>query len=349
MSPINADDSVFARLTERFGRDVEAELRRAVGTSSLPLYHMVRYHLGWVDEFGGPIDADPGKRLRPLLCLFACEAVRGEHDAALPAAASVELVHNFTLVHDDVMDEDHERRHRRTVWSIWGSSQAINAGDLLYSMGVASMSRLHGRDVSASDAIAAVRRLEETCVRVIEGQYLDLEFEDSRKVSVDDYLAMIANKAAALISCSLELGALAGGADTNVQAAFAEIGMQMGLAFQIRDDILGVWGERELTGKPVGNDIRRKKKSLPVVLAFDCARGEALASLRRISATPDVSDEMVSETLNLMDDLRIRESAQALGDKHSAAAAASIARLAIDRGAKSDLIDFAVYLASRDS
>ena len=349
MSPKIADASVFARLSERFGRDLEAELRRAVGTSSLPLYDMVRYHLGWMDESGGPIDADTGKRLRSLLCLFACEAVGGEYGSALPAAAAVELVHNFTLVHDDVMDEDHERRHRRTVWSIWGSSQAINTGDLLYSLGVASMSRLDSRDVSAADAIAAVRRLEETCVHVIEGQYLDLVFEDRQIVSVDDYLAMIANKTAALISCSLELGALAGGADSHVQEGFAEIGMQMGLAFQIRDDILGVWGERELTGKPVGSDIRRKKKSLPAVLAFDCARGDGLTRLQTIFATPDLSDEIVAETLNLMDALGIRESVQALSDKHAAAAAESIARLPIDRRAKADLIDFAAYVASRDS
>ena len=147
MLPIidNRDSSILTRLIRRYGEAVDTELRRVVGDNPLPIYDMLRYHMGWVDENGRPSDAASGKRLRPLLCLLACEAVEGKIGAALPAAAALELVHNFTLVHDDVMDEDHQRRHRRTVWSRWGSAQAINAGDLLYAVAVVSMSNLDQR------------------------------------------------------------------------------------------------------------------------------------------------------------------------------------------------------------
>ena len=349
MSGTNRDGSIMSRLAERYGTAVDAELRRSVGDSELPVYDMVRYHMGWVDESGRALKADPGKRLRPLLCLLACEAVSGEIDAALPAAAALELVHKFTLAHDDVMDQDHERWHRRTLWSIWGAAQAINAGDLLYSLGVASMSQLEQRRVSAAKSVKAIRRLEQTCVQVIEGQYLDIEFEARLDVSPADYLEMIGKKSAALISCPMEIGALVGGADDNLQSHFADVGRAIGLAFQIRDDLLGVWGRRESTGKPVGGDIRRKKKSLPAVLAFHAAKGSTLARLREIYEGSGSSDEAVSETLRLMEDLGVPKSVEDLAGKYAAEAKSSIRELPIGAWAKDELTEVVDFVVNRDS
>ncbi len=339
----------MSELARRYGGPVDAELRRVVGDIPLPLYDMLRYHMGWVDENGRPLVADPGKRLRPLLCLLVCEAVSGEIDAALPAAAGLELVHNFTLVHDDVMDQDHERRHRRTLWSRWGGSQAINAGDLLYSLGVMSLSRLAQKGVSAANAVEAIRRLEQTCIHVIEGQYLDIEFESRIDVSPEEYMEMIGKKSAALISFPMEVGALVGGADHSLQGAFAGVGRAIGMAFQIRDDILGVWGRREFTGKPVGSDIRRRKKSLPVVLAFDAAQGESLQRLHEIYQSPGSSDEAVAETLELMERLGVRKSVEDLADEYADAAKASIRELPVGARAKDELTQLADFVVNRNS
>ena len=345
----NRDGSILTELVSRYGGAVDAELRRVVGDNPLPLYDMLRYHMGWVDEIGRPLNAASGKRLRPLLCLLACEAVGGRIDAALPAAAAVELIHNFTLIHDDVMDEDHERRHRRTVWSRWGSAQAINAGDLLYAVAVASMSHLDQRGVSAGNAVKAIRRLEETCIEVIEGQYLDMEFESRLDVSPEEYMDMIGKKSAALIGFPMEVGALVGGANEGQQQAFAEVGRATGMAFQIRDDILGVWGRQELTGKPVGSDIRRKKKSLPILMTFEAARSSNLAFLTRIYEVPGTPCKAVTEVMRLMDKLGVRKSVEVLASECADAAKSSIRGLPVGARAKDELTQLVDFVVSRDS
>ncbi|MCY3801611.1 MAG: polyprenyl synthetase family protein [Chloroflexi bacterium] len=345
----NRDGPILGELVRRYGAAVDAELRRVISDNPLPLYDMLRYHMGWVDENGRPSDAATGKRLRPVLCLVSCEAVGGNVEAALPAAAALELVHNFTLVHDDVMDEDHERRHRRTVWSRWGSAQAINAGDLLYAVAIVSMSHLDQRGVSAENAVKAIRRLEQTCIQVIEGQYLDMEFETRLDVSPDEYLEMISKKSAALISFPMEVGALVGGADEELQLAFAEVGRATGMAFQIRDDILGVWGRQELTGKPVGSDIRRKKKSLPILMTFEAARSSNRAFLRKVYERPGLPCKAVTEILRLMDALEIRKSVEALASKYADAAKSSIQELPVEARAKDELTRLVDFIVSRDS
>ena len=351
MLPIidNRDSSILTRLIRRYGEAVDTELRRVVGDNPLPIYDMLRYHMGWVDENGRPSDAASGKRLRPLLCLLACEAVEGEIAAALPAAAALELVHNFTLVHDDVMDEDHQRRHRRTVWSRWGSAQAINAGDLLYAVAVVSMSNLDQSGVSAGNTVKAIRRLEQTCVQVIEGQYLDMEFESRLDVSPEEYMEMIGKKSAALISFPMEVGALVGGADESQQRAFAEVGRATGMAFQIRDDILGVWGREELTGKPVGSDILRKKKSLPILMTFQAAQSNNRAFLRKIYERPGMPCKAVTEIMRLMDTLGVRKSVEGLANEYADAAKSSIRGLPIGARAKDELTQLVDFVASRNS
>ena len=283
---------VFTRYRDR----IDAGLRAALEGPELAVYTMVRYQLGWVDEQGRPVEADRGKAIRPTLALLMCEALEGDPDAAVPAAAGLELLHNFSLIHDDVMDNDRTRRHRPTVWAIWGEAQAINAGDLLNVLATLSVLRATCDPETTALARAAVEVLARGCGRMTEGQHLDLAFEARDDVTVDEYLEMVYGKTAALIGVAFELGAIFAGNDPEIRARCRNYGRTLGAAFQIRDDLLGIWGDAAVTGKPVGGDIRKRKKTLPIVHAMQAAPPQDRQYLRRMfagpSAEPDVAAAM---------------------------------------------------------
>lgn len=258
---------------DRYLPALEAEMQ-AVGVASTPslrgLYGMLRYHMGWEDRAFRPITGPQptGKRIRPVLCLLCCEACGGDWERALPAAAAVELVHNFSLIHDDIEDGDSTRRGRPTVWSIWGVPQALNAGDTLFTLAHLALFRLSDRGVPPETVLSALRILLQACLRLTEGQFLDLRFESQEEVSVEDYLFMVARKTAELLSAACELGALVAGSSPKVRQRLRAFGYHAGIAFQMQDDILGIWGDPAVTGKPVGSDLRRGKKTFPVLYAL---------------------------------------------------------------------------------
>ena len=261
-------------------------------------YAMMRYHLGWADASLQPQTLPSGKRLRPILCLLACSEVGGDVAHGLPAAAGIELLHNFSLIHDDIEDGDEMRRHRPTVWKLWGIPQAINAGDGMFTLAFAAFQRLGDRGVDPATTLAALDIFTQTCLALTEGQHLDIGFESRDQVRVDEYLRMIQGKTAALVGASVALGALIGGASPSVIDHLRRFGHATGLAFQIQDDILGIWGEPEVTGKAAGNDILRRKKSLPLLYALNHAQtGKALhkpsppRSLRRCAAVMALLDQ----------------------------------------------------------
>jgi geranylgeranyl diphosphate synthase type I len=263
-----------------------------------PHYGMMHYHMGWVDAGFQPVTLPAGKRLRPLLCLMACEAVGGDPQQAIPAAAALEILHNFSLVHDDIEDGDEMRRHRPTLWKLWGAPQAINVGDGMFALAFAAMQRLPARGVSAERTLAALGIFTETCVALTEGQHLDMCFEQRTHVTVDEYLRMIQGKTAALIGASVAIGGLVGGAAPGDDAALRHFGQEIGLAFQIQDDILGIWGDPAVTGKAAGNDILRRKKSLPLLHALnDPAHG---AAFRELLQRSDLTAKDVPEALALL-------------------------------------------------
>jgi geranylgeranyl diphosphate synthase type I len=256
--------------------EIEAELRRAVeqagGPGLDPLRHMLAYHLGWEGEGAGPEAS--GKRLRPLLVLLACAAAGGEWRAALPAAAAVELVHNFSLIHDDIEDNSPLRRGRPTVWTQWGIPQAINAGDAMFTLAFLAILRLE-ETISLPAALEGSRLLQTTCLRLTQGQYLDISFEQRSDLRLEDYWPMVTGKTAALLSAGCELGALAAGCGDAERAAYRQFGLSLGLAFQAQDDLLGIWGDSALTGKSAESDLVSGKKSLPVL--YGLARPGAFA------------------------------------------------------------------------
>ncbi len=242
-------ESRVAAILARYREPIVAGMRAAVDRTDGDLAMLLRYHLGWVDAAGRPIEASAGKMVRPALTLLCCEAVGGDSQQAIPAAVAVELLHNFTLIHDDIEDESETRHGRKTLWRVAGVPNAINAGDGLHALAFGTILELAERGVPAARVIAATRILNDACITLCEGQHSDLEFERRDDVRASEYLAMIASKTSALLSAAAALGAVTGGATDNVKERLAAYGFALGLAFQIEDDWLGIWGDPTHTGK----------------------------------------------------------------------------------------------------
>jgi len=248
---------------------IESELQRQVARLDEPrtkIYHeMLTYHLGWTGEGAGP--EATGKRLRPLLVLLTAAASGGDWKTALPAAAAVELVHNFSLVHDDIQDNSDKRRGRPTLWVKWGPPQAINAGDGLFVLSNLAVTDLIA-NYPAETVVRAAQILHNTCLDLTRGQYLDISYEQRLNLGVEDYWPMVSGKTAALLAGCCQLGALLGGADQAALDAYRSFGHYLGLAFQVQDDILGIWGDETVTGKSAASDLVEGKKSLPVLVGL---------------------------------------------------------------------------------
>jgi geranylgeranyl diphosphate synthase type I len=234
-------------------------LRKMVHRLDPAIRLAVSYHLGWCDEHGIPTNTNGGKAVRPGLALMGARAAGAAAETALPGAVAVELVHNFSLVHDDLMDRDAERRHRATVWALWGDATAILAGDAMLSLAHEVL-----LDAASPRARPAGAMISTATRELIRGQALDMAFENRHFVSLDECIDMARGKTAALMSASAAIGAVLAGAPVTVTNALATYGDQLGLVFQLIDDVLGIWGRPEITGKPVYSDLRSRKKTLPV-------------------------------------------------------------------------------------
>jgi geranylgeranyl diphosphate synthase type I len=239
-------------------------LRDLVNGLDPTLRTVVSYHLGWCDEHGYPVNNCGGKAIRPGLVLLAAEASGGTPASAIAGAVAVELVHNFSLVHDDLMDRDATRRHRRTVWAVWGDAMAILAGDAMLSLAHQAL-----LDCDRPDTAAAQRILTAAIGQLIRGQAADVGFESRDDVTLDECIEMAWGKTASLMAASAEIGATLGGASPTVRDALRTFGGQLGLTFQLVDDLLGIWGRPAITGKPLYSDLRSCKKTLPVTWTLE--------------------------------------------------------------------------------
>jgi geranylgeranyl diphosphate synthase type I len=333
---------------------IEADLQEIVHPPQEglgPYYGMMQYHLGWVDEELRPFQANSGKRLRPLLCLLSCQALGGNPRQALPAASAVELIHSFSLVHDDIQDGSRTRRGRRAVWDLWGMPHGINAGDGLFVLARLALHRLESRGVSQERQQAATFALDQACLALCEGQYFDLAFEDRPEVDLDQYLWMIGRKTAALLAAATQLGAIVATDDREQLSRYYRFGESLGMAFQIQDDILGAWGDEKATGKSAAIDIRDKKKTLPVVYALNQTRDRRAAQrLADLYARQGPLDESTIQlVLKLLEQVGAHQYAESAAEEHYRAALQSLERAGIDNVAQSHLRELAASLLGRQS
>jgi geranylgeranyl diphosphate synthase, type I len=311
-------------------------------------YGQVEYHFGWRAADLSPIRSQPGKLLRPALLLAACELAavhagadpQGAADAvtrAIPAAIGVELVHNFSLIHDDIEDGDEARHHRATLWKVWGEAHAINTGDGVFAMARLELLRLIERGVAPALVVELAELLDRTCLALCEGQYLDMRFERSQEVTAEMYLAMIGRKTAALMACAAQMGARLGApADPAVAARLRDFGEALGVAFQVRDDLLGIWEARDL-GKSAAGDVRRKKMTLPLILALDHATSMDRETLTHVYTSPGPATEPEIETvLAILERVSARERARAILQAHCEAARQALASVATDTASAQD-------------
>lgn len=308
-------------------------------------YGMMRYHLGFTDAEFRSTRHRSGKRIRPLLCLLACDSAGGKASDALPAAIALELLHNFSLVHDDIQDNSPSRRHRPTVWKLWGEAQAINVGDALFTLAHLALLNLTQHDLPPTTIIEISRLFGETCLSLTEGQFLDMQFEQRADVTAQEYLQMIAGKTTALLAASCQIGAMVANAYCE---PYYQFGHALGLAFQLEDDLLGIWGEESRTGKSASSDILQKKKSLPVILGLTASHPEG-QQLRDLYEREVMRVEDVAEVQQLLESLGTREETARQARKAHDEALAILRRLEATGAQVSLLQAFAETLLERSA
>jgi len=315
--------------------------RKSVGR----LYDMMKYHLGWLDDGFNDCRAPRGKSLRSTMCLLACEAVAGDRQKALPAAAAVELLHNFSLIHDDIEDGDDKRRHRDTLWKLWGIPQAINTGDAMDIVANLSLLELDGQ-IRPEMMVEIMRLFNMNVIELCEGQYLDMDFQNRSEVSVDEYITMVSGKTAALIEASAAIGAMVATEDRDIINRFKTFGRKIGIGFQIRDDILGIWGDPESTGKSAKNDIRNKKKSMPVLYAMEKSKHKA--ELKRIYAKDKLDDADIARVFDILTEAGALEYTQGEAQRYKDEAMAQFEGLHLHKEPMGKLSSIGRFLVERD-
>ena len=326
---------------------VRIELRKLIDDCPPALRDMLRYHMGWQDERGRSCDGESGKFVRSSLCLLSCEVVGGDISQVMPAAAAVELIHNFSLIHDDIQDASCERHHRPTVWRLWGQPQAINAGDAMLTLAYVALLKLREKGVPDEKSAISTQMLTLACLELCEGQYLDLEYENRFDVTVEDYLNMAAKKTAALLGVSASLGAYLGNECSGLVDCLRIYGKELGIAYQIRDDIIGIWGVKESAGKSAG-DISRRKKALPVVYGLQNSRGAEKERLEELYAQESIEGGDIAEVRRLLEELGARDYAENLGEQYYCRALAQLAAGGLDASRQAPLREAACFLVKRN-
>jgi geranylgeranyl diphosphate synthase, type I len=337
--------SVHARSAQQVIADcrvfMDVPLRKAVATLPASLQLVVGYHFGWHDEGGRPRQSYGGKAIRPALALLSAEAVGADKAVAIPPAVAVELVHNFSLLHDDVMDGDETRRHRPTAWTVFGVSAAILAGDALLTLAF-------GVTAGCRRAATASCMLTSALLRLVEGQNSDLALGRRVTATVPESVEMAAAKTGALLGCACALGATVGGGEPEQVEVLRTFGEQVGLAFQHIDDLLGIWGDPAVTGKPAYSDLANRKKSLPITAALvsGTAAGRELADLYSVDR-PLTEDEL-TRAAALVEAAGGRRWSQSRAEDHLATASQWLMAAAFEERAARELLAVAHLITERD-
>ena len=335
-------------ILKRFSPQVDAALDEALQQIHPEIANITRYFLGWLDESFKPVSRRSGKKLRPTLALLVHEAITGSAAPAIPLAVALELIHNYSLIHDDIEDHDSERRGRPTVWRLWGESVAINVVDTLHALAFRTL--LNDNPSDSSGMLEVYRTLVETSCQLCEGQHLDITYEKVLDIDQEHYLRMIGRKTAALIACSSFAGARLATNDESLVNAYQGFGTNLGYAFQIRDDFLNLWGDREHVGKDQYSDLRSKKKTLPVVYALARLVDERGERLRAIYADIDqpMQSEEIHYVLGLLEDLKAREYTVDLVNQYIDESLRCLHRTGVSNTSQAQLHTLARFLVGRD-
>jgi geranylgeranyl diphosphate synthase type I len=337
---ITTTPAVLSRARE----EVEPALREAVARLVPELRAPVHYHLGWADANGTPVRGGGGKGIRAALALLSAETVGAPSGDAVPGAVALELVHNFSLLHDDVIDNDRERRHRPTVWALFGVGDAIITGDALLALALEVL--LDGDPVGGARAACS---LVSSTSAMIAGQALDMAFESRLDVSLDECLAMEDGKTGALIACAASIGARLTGAPDSIVAALEAYGHHLGFAFQAVDDLLGIWGSPDVTGKPVHSDLRQRKKALPLVFALERGPSVATDELRALFANGTLTEPDVQRAAELVQACGGRECTERFAEAHFEAALTALDGHDLVPDARAELLELAHFVVERQA
>lgn len=319
---------------------VRPALREAVGRTHPWVGEMAAYSFGWCEVGGTPAVASGGKGIRQALAVLGAEAAGAPGRVAVPAAVAVELVHAFSLLHDDIMDGDTSRRGRPTVWRAYGTGPAVLAGDALFALAVETLA-------TAPEGSRAVRLLSVALRDLVRGQADDLLFTTRpwtgpERVRPDEYRAMAEHKTGALLGCAAALGALLGGAPPAAVTALDRAGRHLGVAFQVVDDLLGIWGDPEVTGKPVYGDLRERKKTFPVLAALDSPAGGRLSGLLESAAADP------GEVAALVEEAGGRSAGLAEARRHVTAVEDTLAHVPLEAEPVGELRSLLDFLVRRD-
>ncbi|MBM4462481.1 MAG: polyprenyl synthetase family protein [Chloroflexi bacterium] len=330
----------------RYQDELEAELRAVVDAGRSPLYNIMRYHLGWIDE-KGQNRRGAGKMARPTLCLLACEVVGGDWRSALPAAAAVELIHNFSLIHDDIQDRSRERRNRVAVWKLWGEAQGINAGDAMYALAQLALLRLERKSTPLEKIILLSRGLAQASVELCEGQYLDVAYEGRLDTDTEHYLDMIDKKTARLFETSLCFGAILGTDNQAQISALGSFGRNLGMAFQVHNDLQGICGGKG-AGRSFYTDIRNRKKTLPIIYALQRVDAGEKERLVELYGRPRIPAKDVPFVMGLLSSTGARGYAEKIKEQYHLQALKDLARAVIPPSFQQQLREVAAFLLQED-
>ncbi len=339
------------QVLERTRQAITPAMTAAVDRLAPEIRRLAAYHLGWTDPEGNPISGAGGKGIRPTLAMLGAAAAWADPEVGVPGGVAIELVHNFSLIHDDIIDSDTERHHRPTVWSLFGVGPAIVAGDALQVLAHQIL-----LEASADRGAAASGALADATAAMIAGQADDIAFETRRDVTVEQCTAMCAAKTGALLGCAASIGALLAGAPPATVGALRDYGRHLGLAFQAVDDLLGIWGDPARTGKPSGSDLRQRKKSMPVVSAL-AAGGEEADELRLLivgpadseESLPPLSTDEIDRARYLVEACGGREWTTVRAKANLDAALGALERVRLSALPHRDLADIAVFVVEREA
>jgi len=329
----------------RYKDVLDLALKDAVSDRHVFLYDMLRYCMGWSDANGAPLETKKGKGVRPSLCLFTCDALGGDIEKALPAAVSLELIHNFSLIHDEIQDSDEIRHHRPTLWNVWGVPKALFAGNVMRVLADRSMSTMLSDDPKLLSVSSSI--VSEACLEMIEGQYMDISFEGGNPITVDQYMKMISHKTGALLRSSVHIGAIIGSRDGREAGIFREIGVKLGFMFQIRDDILGTWGETTSTGKPVGSDIRRKKNTLPIIHARETQAQTYKKEISELYSLESLEDHHVDRVLDILDATKASRYCQEMVENYALEVSKDIQNIGFSKNSRGEFSELVSFLVGR--